>query len=364
MPAIAVLGAAAAWGLGGGAAIGAVIAGTATLGATLTAVATVGATLGAIGAVTHDKTLSTIGTVMGAVGGIGSIAANAGLFGAAANTEPLFGSAPATADQMGGDVASSLTANEASQTMSEADAYASAGIPMEPTSPLMGMTGDVSAENVLPNNAMTDATGATTGDAESLINGSGGSPGLKSIVSNNVDDATNQLVKGEGGGTLPSGSLTDQASINAAGSGTSTASTSTISTTDAANMGLPAKGSYVGETSTASDGTSVSWNGTAWAKQDTGGLFGGLMHSPLAQYGIVQAAGSFLAGAFDPLKPAQVDQLNAQAANNRAAAALTTQQTKNMTGQLPVASRVTGTPAPIMPGGIINNAPVTGTVGT
>lgn len=357
MPIIPIVAAGAAFALGGGAAIGAVIAGTATLATTLTAVATVGATLGAIGAITKDKTLSTIGTVMGAVGGIGSLAANAGLFGEAATTESLFGAAPATADQMGGDVASSLTANEASQTMSEADAYAAAGIPMDPTSPLMGMTGDVSAENVLPTDAMTGTTDATSGDANSLINGTPSGTGIKSLTSSNVDEATNTLVKGEGGGTLPSGSPAD--SVSPSGAGAQAAAASAAPSPPMAGGAIPDV-KIPGQTFLGQDGVTYVSDGTKWAAQT--GFFGSLLKSPMAQYGVIQAAGSFLSGAFDPLKPAQVEAMNAQATANKASAAFTTQQTQNMQGRLPVASRVTGTPAPIMGGSLINGAPVTGTV--
>jgi hypothetical protein len=358
MPAVAILGAGAAWALGGGAAIGGVIAGTATLATTLTAVATVGATLGAVGAVTGDKTLSTIGMAMGAVGGIGSLAANAGLFGDSATTASLFGVDPTPAAVSAPDIAGEVPGISADDLASWAQTPTLPGMETaanDVTGAMVGQTGALDATAALPTTGLENATQAASGDAAGLINspGASGSPGIKTLVSQNVDDATNQLVKGTGGGTIPSGSPTDQASINAAGSGT------TPPTTGAdALQGLPAKGSYVGETATASDGTEVSWNGSSWAKQP--GFFDGLMKSPMAQYGVIQAAGSFLSGAFDPLKPAQVDALSAQAANNRAAAALTTQQTQNMTGKLPVASRVQApaiTGAPARSTGLINSMP-------
>lgn len=359
MPVVAIAGAAAAWGLGGAAAIGGVLAGTATLATTLTAVATIGATVGAVGAVTGDKTLSTIGLAMGAVGGIGSLAANAGLFGESATTASLFGVDPTPAAVSAPDIAGEVQGISADDLAQWAQTPTLPGVETAAaqtgTSSLINQTGDLNLESGLPTSAIDNATQQAAGNADSLINGSGGAPGMKTLVGQNVDDATNQLVKGSGGGTIPSGSPTDQASINAAGAGTTPANENAIA--NPSDLGLPAKGQYVGETTTANDGTSVTWNGQSWAKQ--AGFFDGLMKSPMAQYGVIQAAGSFLSGAFDPLKPAQVDALNAQAANNRAAAALTTQQTQNMTGALPVASRVkapavTGAPAP---SGLINNVP-------
>jgi hypothetical protein len=351
MPVIAIAGAAAAWSLGGAAAIGGVIAGTATLATTLTAVATIGATVGAIGAVTGDKTLSTIGMALGAVGGVGSLAANAGLFGESATTASLFGvdptpaavSAPDIAGEVGGISPDELAQWARTPTLPGVEtAAADAANPAS----LINQAGAVAPNAGLPTTALNDATKAASGDVNSLLNGSSGSPQIKTIVGQNVDDA-------------PPGVTSPDVAADAA---KSNSLTGLGKSPPSLYPGLPAKGSYVGETATASDGTSVTWNGTSWAKQ--AGFFDGLMKSPMAQYGVIQAAGSFLSGAFDPLKPAQVDALNAQAANNRAAAALTTQQTQNMTGNLPVASRikappVTGAPAP---SGLINNAPVTGAV--
>jgi hypothetical protein len=92
-------------------------------------------------------------------------------------------------------------------------------------------------------------------------------------------------------------------------------------------------------------------------------------NSPLATYGILQAGGSLLSGLTSTLTPAQVSALNAQAAANNAATALTTQQTANLAGPKSVAQSapVTGTPATLVPGasqqaassGFINQ-PITG----
>jgi hypothetical protein len=348
MPIIPIVAAGAAFALGGGAAIGAVIAGTATLATTLTAVATVGATLGAIGAITKDKTLSTIGTVMGAVGGVGALAANAGLFGAEATTASLFGSDPIPLSVAGPDIAADVASTNDLSSLANLP-----GLPadMSVSADALTATGDLAA----PTAALDTATAAASGEADSLINGSGGIPGMKTLVGQNVDDATNQLVKGSGGGSLPSGSPTDAASIAKAGAPSPGDVTPPPMTGGAMpDVKIP------GQTYQGQDGVTYVSDGTKWTAQT--GFFGSLLKSPMAQYGVIQAAGSFLSGAFDPLKPAQVEALNAQATANKASAAFTTQQTQNMTGRLPIASRVTGTPAPIMGGSMINNAPVTGTV--
>lgn len=356
MPAVAIVGAGAAWLLGGGAAIGGVIAGTATLATTLTAVATVGATLGAIGAVTHDKTLGTIGMVMGAVGGVGALAANAGLFGEEATTASLFGSDPVPVDVTAPDIAADVAGNNDLSSLATLP-----GLPTDATTAAadaVDATGNFAAS---PVSALDTATQAASGDVQSLINGSSASPQIKSVVGQNVDDATNQLVKSTGGGTLPSGSPTDKASIDAAGSGTSPSAASATTPAAPMTVGPMPDVKIPGQTYQGADGVTYVSDGTKWTAQT--GFFGSLMKSPMAQYGVIQAAGSFLSGAFDPLKPAQVEALNAQAAANKASAAFTAQQTSNMQGALPVATRtaVTGKPAPLSGAGLINNAPaVTG----
>lgn len=347
MPVIAIVGAAAAWGLGGAAAVGSVLAGTATLATALTAVATVGATLGAIGAVTGDKTLGTIGMVMGAVGGVGSLAANAGLFGESATTASLFGSDPVPMSVTAPDIAGDFASSTDLSSLATLPGLPESGVTTAANA--VDTAGNFASDAVLPTQALDASAGAASGDVQSLLNGTSGN----TLVSQNVDESTNQLLKGSGGGTMPSGSPTDKASINAAG-----ASSPTDAPPAPMTGGPPPDVKIPGQTYQGSDGVTYVSDGQKWSAQT--GFFGGLMKSPMAQYGIIQAAGSFISGAFDPLKPAQVDALNAQAAANKASAGMTTQQIQNMQGKLPVASRVTGMPIP--PGGIINNVPVTGQV--
>lgn len=356
MPAVAIVGMGAAWALGGGAAIAGVVAGTATLATALTAVATVGATLGAIGAVTGDKTLSTVGMVMGAVGGVGALASNAGLFGEAATTESLFGasSAGVQAPDIAADVANSNDLSSLS-TLPQLPGVEGAATATAGTDALSG-TGEFAAGNVLPTGAINSATETASGDAGGLINSSPGGSGLKTLVGQNVDDATNQLVPGSGGGTLPSGSPTDAASIAKAGSPAAPTADGVTAPPSPMVGGAMPDVKIPGQTYQGADGVTYTSNGSQWVAQT--GFWGGLMKSPMTQYGMIQAGGSLISGLFDPLKPAQVDALNATAAANRAQAAITTKQAANMNGPLPVATR---TPAP--PGGLINSpAQITGQV--
>jgi hypothetical protein len=81
---------------------------------------------------------------------------------------------------------------------------------------------------------------------------------------------------------------------------------------------------------------------------------------------LIKAGGSFVEGLFNPVTPAQVAALDAQAAQNRAATTLSLTQQANMKAPIPVASRkpvsaagITGAPASL---GLINTPNfVTGT---
>ena len=74
---------------------------------------------------------------------------------------------------------------------------------------------------------------------------------------------------------------------------------------------------------------------------------------PMMAYGAVQSMSSLLSGFTSTLTPAQVAQLNAQAANNQAAANFQTQQTSNISQPKATASTapVTGAPQALVPPG-------------
>ena len=150
----------------------------------------------------------------------------------------------------------------------------------------------------------------------------------------------------------------------------------------------PGVGGNTAATNTSSFTQDAAGNITAsGAPSDSSGTIGSAFSSlmkfadahPVAALGALQAGGSLLSGSFSTLTPAQVNALNAQAAANDAAAALTRQQTANLampkavassapvtgTAQLvPIAARPAAAPTqtaavtPTGPAGFINQAPV------
>jgi hypothetical protein len=99
-----------------------------------------------------------------------------------------------------------------------------------------------------------------------------------------------------------------------------------------------------------------------------GNITGFVQKNPLLAYGVLQAGGSLISGLTSTLTPAQVSALNAQAAANQAAANLTTQQTQNLAQPRSTATLapVTGTPNNIITppnAGIINSAPAVNVTG-
>lgn len=344
MPVLAIFGAGAALFGGGAAAIGTVLGiGTATLtlGTALTAVAAVGATLGAIGAVTGDKTLSTIGMITGAVGGIGALAANAGLFGASATTESLFG--PSSTAASGADASLTAAGHSALQT-----AASSAN------DDIISSLGSFKPDMTLP--SFDAGTSAVAGSASSDLSG---------LLSSSADPATAaaRLNPTPSGVTFPSTSVsapggmpTADASVSASALPTTSAPAApTADVTGAPSVGMP-KNPTLGQSFTGADGETYKYTGagsTGWEQQK--GFFENLVSSPSGQLGMLQAGGSLISGFFDPVKPAQVDALNAQAAVNRAAANLSTTQQTNMAAPIPVATRAQQPQVTGAPQGLINN---------
>jgi hypothetical protein len=299
----------------------------------LEVVTAVGATIGAIGAITKDKTLSMIGMGIGAIGGIGALATSAGVFGAeAASGASLFGSTSTDAAASGAAVDSQLSG--AAADAASGAAGTTAAVPE-------GVA--LSAEDAasLGQNVALSQTGPTNdiGFINSGVGTSGG--GLTSSTPNLTGSATdtNGLMWGSTAtptttaSGLPPGLLTDQSqSIGGLTTGAAAADTSAADTSSTGLSGMLGKiVDYVGN------------------------------HEKLAA-GIIQAGGSLIQGMTSTLTPAQVAALNAQAAANDAAAALTKQQTANLAAPKSVASStpVTGTPAPIIQqasAGMINSAP-------
>lgn len=324
MPVIPIIGAIGAMAMGGATAIGAVIAGTATLAETLTAVAAVGASLGAIGAVTHDKTLTTVGMVMGGIGGVGALAANAGLLGASATTESLFGSSSGAMESVtvtpqawGADAAltdAGRSALQAAGNSADADIInrigaldtSSIGLPSLPA--VESASAAINPIGALPVNSGPAAASGTLPDGGLAATNAGITPG--------ADNGITGMAHGVDTGLTPAGQRALQ---------------------DAAASGAPSTPQTPGVVAV-----------TAPSVGDEPGFFSNLMNNQYAQYGMIQAGGSLISGMFDPLKPAQVSALDAQSAANRAAATLAQTQQANMAQKIPVASRA----------GLINSKPV------
>ena len=350
MPIIAVAGALIA-GAVAAPAIGGLIAGAGiTLGGALEVTAAVGATLGAVGAVTRDKGLQTAGLVIGGIGGIGSIASAAGLidgstqlFGdastAAAAAAPAANEAAATVDNLAGglppDVAQAMDLPAGAGTQDIVGSIANEN------GDLVAPTGAVDNAAATPAAGLAQTTAATEGQASAIapnpasaINGTG----LINQASG-ANAATGTGIINQANAVPPSPATVPQAA-QAAGGGVSVQST--------------------GEASF--DAASKAWQPGAQGFPTPGyldGIVNFAQKSPLATYGLIQAGGSLVGGMFSPMTPAQVALANAQAANNRAAAGLTSQQTANIQSGVPTVTRIpqqvqqTVTGAP-MGAGLIN----------
>lgn len=385
MPVLAVAGAAIGLAAGGATAIGAVVAGTATLATTLTAVAAVGATVGAVGAVTGNKTLETAGLILGGVGGVGALAANAGLLGDSATTDSLFGGSDAgsaiTAPNIASDAAASTNdlsglANtpDISGDLSDGTAVAgnggaiSSNIGVGGVSPEIAAAGINSQTNIvdalggnnltpdLPNSQIDQALAAQTGQTTAA----NAQPAVSTTNPSNANVAL-PGTPGTATGPQPTPQGAQQASASSMGGDVASGLTPSqaANTTNGSALGLP-QGNYIGQNATAPDGTSVTWNGTNWTKQSSGFL-SWVQNNQLASWGLLQAGGGLANGLFSPVTPAEVALYSAQAANNKAAAALTTQQLSNIQGSTPTASRQTTPTTPAVTGqplGLLNNAPV------
>jgi hypothetical protein len=318
MPVLAIAGAVAS-GFGAAGAVGAALAGTFTVMGTLQIVGAVGATLGAIGAVTGDKGLQTAGLVMGGIGGIGSLAAGAGLLGDA--SAPLFGSST------GGIIS---------------DSAATGGLTSGLEGPGFGGVGGAGAAS-----AGKDIIGSITSNASQV--------GVKAVeLTPSVNLATDLV-------TTPLPNLTGTSTdLLASGAG---------KVAGLINSSSPTADAMPPTTSTAMPGSApgvatpdapvapvVNTPRQVNVDEPGGGAFSGILkfakENPAVALGTIQAAGSFLQGSFNSLTPAQVAALKAQAANNQASANMTQTQVDNMKQGFPVATR--------RPGGLINSQPVTG----
>lgn len=317
MPIIAVAAAAISVAGVGAAGFGTILAGTASIGTMMAGVAAVGATLGAIGAVAGIDELKTAGMVLGGIGGVGAIANAVGAFGANATMASVLGGAEAaTAGSLAETSASLINGAQMGDMAQDA---------------ISGFTGN----NFGVVDAANNIGGFTGGDflsstvqipgSKTMEMASAASDVLKPVTENITEGPTNADNAKSAGGidgdlSLPAGDVQKLDPLKVTG-----------------NVNVP-------------------------GASDSGGMFGknGFFSTAgggMLGMGVVQAAGSFLSGAFDELKPAQAEAYKAQAAANNAAAALQNKQNSNMNEPIPVARRmaVTG-----KTGGMINAAPPAG----
>ncbi len=321
MPVIAIGGAIIA-GVEAAGAVSAVIAGglgALTVGGALSIVTAVGATLGAIGVVTGDKGLSTAGMILGGIGGIGSLAVGAGIFGEGAGAASVFGSGSAGAADFADAV--NVTPEIAGSNVGGFLGTGASGAASAASNDLVDMFGGIkdTPVSVAPLAAPTAGAAPT-----SSLEGSSSLAGA-SAADTLTTPSTTDLTGGAGSPPLPTsiaptvpGAPSTGAIPNAPPVPGSVNVTPQIAGTNA--------GGYMGDTS--SPGLLDAFGN--FIKNDKSGM---------ASYGLIQAGGSLISGLFDPLKPAQVANLNAQTAQQKANTGITQMQAANMAAPIPVANR-------------------------
>ena len=369
MPVIAIIGAVVA-----DVALGsAVVAGTVgTLTGILTAVSAVGATVGAIGAVTGNKALSYAGMALGAIGAVGAIASAAGVFGSAADLAG--GTAPALSGPIGGTAAEAGASSVTSAFNSETGAVGADTIdqvtsgfaggtapalsgPIGGTVPGADATNFFAADIQNPNTAAGPAMVNDAGQATQVqMAPAAGAPAQQSPVSatGQYDQSMATPLKNLQGNLNQAEGNTagvQQANQPAVVTGSNNPQ---VPPAGPANTPVAAGGPQVTDsTGYVDNGTFDVTNPTA-SSGGIGGIIGKIMQfskdNQLLTYGATQALGNFISGATNTVTPAQVAQLNAQAASNNAAAALLTRQTAAQSQPKTVASLapVTGVPAPLL----------------
>jgi len=299
-----------------------------------TVVAAVGATIGAIGVITGNKDLALAGTALGLVGGIGSLATDAGIIG-----------------QSGADATVGAESTTTSATAADAAA------------------GNTTADTALAGTTDTaGAAAAATGDAAAAAADTGNPLDIVDSVTGNVTANPLDVPSGpmDVGTTAPTADqmLSNPNSVLSSSLDSTAPSTAAATNTASALPPQPAQisGTAPGQTVSTTPAAPAS---TAPSAPATPGVVSSLLSAaekhPSLALGVMQAGGSLVSGLFNPVPPAQVNALNAQAAANNAATAVTQQQLSNMKSPLPTADKV-------QPTGLINTTsptfnPATGTYG-
>jgi hypothetical protein len=324
----------------------------------LESVAAVGAALSVVGMVTKNKTLTMVGAGLGAIGGFGALAAGA-LGGGAA----LFGTATA------GDAAAATAAGDSAFITGTAAGDAALGGGTGAGALGGGVSGaalttetaGLGAVNAVPDVIATLAPqdAAALQAQQALVppgtNDVGGAitSGTAADARDAADIARNQLAGGlnTSSGAINPPTVQTFPGMGGSGTGTPTPVAATPAATSTSDAPFDLAAAPKGDTGTSAFGNIVKY----------------ASDHPVIAFGALQAGSSLLQGWTSSLTPAQVAALNAQAAANDSAAALTRQQTANLAGPKAVASStpVTGTPAQLVPTpqGLINQprpAQVTG----
>lgn len=345
----------------------AIAAGTITA---LGAIAAVGATIGAIGAVTGNKALSIAGTVLGVVGAVGSLASASGLLGDAGSA-PLFGPATAagTADEA---AAGTIDAMSGGGSLATSDITDSGLNAVDPTTgeTITQATGGADAA---PTAAAADGT-TTQASAATNAADPGAVPAGTEMASQDAAAVQSSTQAAAAGGTNATASVVGETPISpwSGASANPTPALTTAQIQAGVNAPPPVSSGATPASDVATDandtfGSPPTNADNAWNQSSFGKVLAGIQdftkNNQLLSLGILQAGGSLLSGLTNTVTPAQVTALNAQAAANNAAAALTQQQTANLAMPKAVASSspVTGTPQALVPPstapGFINQAP-------
>lgn len=210
-----------------GAAFTATFAGAATVASVATVVSTIGIGLTVVGAVTGNKKLMKIGSIMGVVGGVTSLAAGAGVFGA--EQAVIKGAEAAT-----GAAAAGTAADTAARTMG-AEEFVNAGMPsagggaaQSAFADSLAGTASGSIAPVAEQGLLTGLPGIPTTDMLAAQAAGGASSGSGLLTTSLVDSTTPVIADVSG------------ASVQAAQVATPTAQTAGATTNYAAGTQPPA----------------------------------------------------------------------------------------------------------------------------
>lgn len=317
-----------------------------TMGTVMSMTAAVGAAASAVGYFTKSKELQIGGAALGLVGGIGGMAAGAGMFGAASAA----GDVAAVAGPAGGYTAT-LGAEGLGTTMGAAGGFTGSTFSAGGAG-MFANVGDLISGKGLGVDVISSITGGTP-PPDTLLQGSTSAALPSGNVGAPVDQFGQTIAQGGGeGGTL---GVTNNPSaqsglLNSPGpqvtptpeaaapspmdySGNPPISTGPYQSTMPSGTDIPIVTVKPGETQPASPmpaGTDAS----PWAS-----ILKFMKDNPSLTMGGLNAAGSFLKGAFDPKTGPEIEALNASAARNNAEASLLNRRMSNMSQPVPKATR-------------------------